>query len=141
MLMMKGGYRATFNKCDELEDFNTDVSAYDKIVIASPIWNDRLTPAINSVLKQIDLKDNEFDIEKITETYDKTIVTVDSMNDSEINSWIDTGKAFGKAGAYAIQEEFGRFIKKIDGDYCTSVGLPVNKLYNILKDLEVYDGI
>ena len=80
-------------------------------------------------------------IEKITETYDKTIVTVDSMNDSEINSWIDTGKAFGKAGAYAIQEEFGRFIKKIDGDYCTIVGLPVNKLYNILKDLEVYDGL
>ena len=80
-------------------------------------------------------------IEKITETYDKTIVTVDSMNDSEINSWIDTGKAFGKAGAYAIQEEFGRFIKKIEGDYCTIVGLPVNKLYNILKDLEVYDGL
>lgn len=59
MLMMKGGYRATFNKCDELEDFNSDVSAYDKIVIASPIWNDRLTPAINSVLKQIDLKDKD----------------------------------------------------------------------------------
>ena len=79
--------------------------------------------------------------ESINETYEKALVTVDEMNDSEINSWIDTGKAFGKAGAYAIQEEYGRFIKKIDGDYYTIVGLPLNKLYNILKDLEVYDGI
>lgn len=79
--------------------------------------------------------------EKVQETYEKALVTVDNMSDSEINSWIDTGKAFGKAGAYAIQEEYGRFIKKIDGDYYTIVGLPLNKLYNILKDLEVYDGI
>ena len=77
----------------------------------------------------------------INKTYEKALVTVDKMNDLEINSWIDTGKAFGKAGAYAIQEEYGRFIKKIDGDYYTIVGLPLNKLYNILKDLEVYDGI
>lgn len=77
----------------------------------------------------------------IRETYDKAIVTVDNMTDNEINAWIDTGRAFGKAGAYAIQEEFGRFIKKIDGDYYTIVGLPLNKLYNILKDLEVYDGL
>ena len=77
----------------------------------------------------------------INKTYEKALVTVDKMNDLEINSWIDTGKAFGKAGAYAIQEEYGRFIKKIDGDYYTIVGLPLNTLYNILKDLEVYDGI
>jgi septum formation protein len=77
----------------------------------------------------------------VNKTYEKALVTVDKMSDSEINSWIDTGKAFGKAGAYAIQEEYGRFIKKIDGDYYTIVGLPLNTLYNILKDLEVYDGI
>ena len=77
----------------------------------------------------------------IHETYEKAIVTVDKMNDDEINFWIDTGKAFGKAGAYAIQEEFGKYIKKIDGDFYTIVGLPLNKLYNILKELEVYDGL
>ena len=77
----------------------------------------------------------------IHETYEKAIVTVDKMTDEEINSWIDTGKAFGKAGAYAIQEEFGKYIKKIDGDFYTIVGLPLNKLYNILKELEVYDGL
>lgn len=77
----------------------------------------------------------------IHETYEKTTVTVDKMTDDEINSWIDTGKAFGKAGAYAIQEDFGKYIKKIDGDFYTIVGLPLNKLYNILKELEVYDGL
>lgn len=80
-------------------------------------------------------------VEKVHELYEKAIVTVDEMTDNEINSWIDTGKAFGKAGAYAIQEEYGRFIKKIDGDYYTIVGLPINRLYNILKELEVYDGL
>ena len=77
----------------------------------------------------------------VRETYEKAIVTVDNMTDSEINEWIDSGKAFGKAGAYAIQEEFGKYIKKIDGDFYTIVGLPLNKLYNILKELEVYDGL
>jgi septum formation protein len=81
------------------------------------------------------------DKEVVKNIYEKALVTVDSMSDDEINSWIDTGKAFGKAGAYAIQEEYGRFIKKIDGDYYTIVGLPINKLYNILKELEVYDGL
>ena len=79
--------------------------------------------------------------EIVNTIYDKAIVTVDNISDDEINAWIDTGKAFGKAGAYAIQEEFGKFIKKIDGDYYTIVGLPLNKLYNILRDLEVFDEL
>ena len=56
-----GGYKATVNKKDKLVDFDTNISNYDKIVIGSPIWNDRLCPPINSVINQLDLKDKKID--------------------------------------------------------------------------------
>ena len=55
------------------------------------------------------------------------------MSNEEIEFWLDIGKAYDKAGAYAIQLEFARFIEKIDGNYNTIVGLPINKVYNIIK--------
>ena len=63
-------------------------------------------------------------------------VYIDNMSDSEINEWLIKNKPYDKAGAYAIQEEFGKYITKIEGDYYTIVGLPINNLYNILKELE-----
>lgn len=65
---------------------------------------------------------------------DITDVYVADMTDKEIEEWIDTGKAYDKAGAYAIQLEFVKHIVKIDGSYSSMVGLPINKVYNILKE-------
>lgn len=61
LLMMTGGFKALINKQDELVDFNDDISSYDKIVIASPVWNDRISAPINSVLSRLDLKDKNVD--------------------------------------------------------------------------------
>lgn len=55
-LMMKGGYRALTSKKDDLEDFDTNLEGYDKIVIGSPVWDDRLAPATNALLDKLDLK-------------------------------------------------------------------------------------
>ena len=66
-------------------------------------------------------------------TYDKCDVYVDKMTIDEINEWINSNDVYSKAGAYAIQEGFGKYIKKIDGDYFSIVGFPIHKLYNILK--------
>ena len=63
------------------------------------------------------------------------MVTIDYMEDSEIYDWIDRHKPYDKAGAYAIQEEFGKYVLKIDGDYYSIVGLPINELYKILKEI------
>ena len=65
---------------------------------------------------------------------DITDVYVADMTDKEIERWVDTGKAYDKAGAYAIQLEFAKHIEKIDGSYSSMVGLPINKVYNILKE-------
>lgn len=62
-----------------------------------------------------------------------TSIHVKDMSDEEIKEWLDTGKAMDKAGAYAIQEEFAKFIDKIDGDYFSVVGLPINQVYDVIK--------
>lgn len=54
-LMMVGGFRAGTNKKDKLIDFNTDISNYDEIVIGSPVWFDRVSPPVNTVLKELNL--------------------------------------------------------------------------------------
>ena len=38
-----------------------------------------------------------------------------------------------KAGAYGIQGKGARFVEEISGDYQNVVGLPVQKLYQVLK--------
>lgn len=66
-------------------------------------------------------------------TYDKCDVYVDKLSMDEIYDWINNNDVYNKAGAYAIQEEFGKYIKKIDGDYFSVVGFPIHKLYELLK--------
>lgn len=60
-------------------------------------------------------------------------VYVSDITDEEIEKWIAEGNVYDKAGAYAIQEKFGVFIDRVDGNYSTVIGLPINKVYNILK--------
>lgn len=50
-----GGYKAMRNYKDKLDNFDSDISSYDEVLIGSPIWNDRLCSVINSVLEKIDL--------------------------------------------------------------------------------------
>lgn len=76
---------------------------------------------------------NGNDIKEITDV-DVTSVHVNELSDSEIDSWLDTGNAWDKAGAYAIQQEFAVHIDKINGSFATVMGLPVHLVYNILKN-------
>ena len=64
---------------------------------------------------------------------DITDVYVSDMSEEEIENWIEVGNVYDKAGAYAIQSKFGVFVDKIDGNYSTVIGFPINKVYQILK--------
>ena len=63
------------------------------------------------------------------------LVYVDNLSNEEIEDWINKGNPYNKAGGYAIQEEFGKYITKVEGDFYAIVGLPLNKLYQILKNI------
>lgn len=66
-------------------------------------------------------------------TFDEVKVYLKDMTDKEINNWINSGEAMDKAGAYGIQNKFCVYIDKIEGNYNSIVGLPVSKLYDIIK--------
>lgn len=67
---------------------------------------------------------------------EETRVTFDEISDSEINDYIESGEPMDKAGAYGIQGRAGLFINRIEGCYFNVVGLPLNLLYKMLKQLE-----
>jgi septum formation protein len=54
-----------------------------------------------------------------------THVTVRSLYDDDIAAYVATGEPRGKAGAYAIQGRFGRFVPRLHGCYFNVVGLPL----------------
>lgn len=64
-----------------------------------------------------------------------TQVTFAPLSDEEISTYVATGEPFDKAGAYAIQGRGGRHITRIDGGYFNVVGLPLGKLYRLLREL------
>ncbi|HEX6046328.1 MAG TPA: Maf family protein [Pyrinomonadaceae bacterium] len=66
--------------------------------------------------------------------HETTRVRFAEMSDREIDWYISTGEARGKAGAYGIQGAAGLFIKEIEGDYFNIVGLPIRLVYELIKD-------
>ena len=61
-------------------------------------------------------------------------VFVKNMTDLEMEHYVDTEKPYFCAGAYAIQGVFTVFIEKIEGDYPAVLGLPIHRIYDILKE-------
>lgn len=39
-----------------------------------------------------------------------------------------------KAAAYGIQNEFCVHVEKIEGNYTTALGLPIHKVYDVIKN-------
>ena len=55
-----GGGQVILNHIPELLPYETDVDAYDEIILGSPIWNSKGVPAVNAFLK------NENTAKKVT---------------------------------------------------------------------------
>ena len=66
--------------------------------------------------------------------YDIAKVYIKDMTQKEIEKWVDEDNPIDKAGAYAIQSQFCVYIDKIEGNYTTVVGLPLHKLYEVIKE-------
>jgi septum formation protein len=64
-----------------------------------------------------------------------TRVTVAPLSAREIRDYIASGEPMDKAGAYAIQGIAGRFVTRVEGCYFNVIGLPLARLYRILREL------
>jgi len=67
-----------------------------------------------------------------------TLVEFHVLTAEQIEFYVDKYKPYDKAGGYAIQEWIGVVgIKKITGDFYNVMGLPVSKLVQTIKQLDI----
>ena len=52
--------------------------------------------------------------------------------DEELSEYLKTDEAYDKAGGYAIQGYFERYVDHIEGSYNNVVGLPIEMLKEVL---------
>ena len=67
--------------------------------------------------------------------YDETDVNVSPMTEKEIREYADSEEPMDKAGSYAVQGFFARYIDGLKGSYANVMGLPVHLVYQELKKL------
>ncbi len=67
--------------------------------------------------------------------HEVTRVTFAPLSEEEIEEYVASGEPFDKAGAYAVQGRGGRFVTRVEGCYFNIVGLPLSRLYRILREL------
>ena len=79
------------------------------------------------------LRGEEHDV--VRTFFEETDVDVYPMTEEEILSYAGSGEPMDKAGAYAVQGFFARYIKGLRGSYANVMGLPVSRLYQELKIL------
>jgi len=66
--------------------------------------------------------------------HERTEVTISTLSDDEIRTYVRGGSPMDKAGAYGIQDDRGAlFVSSIRGDYYTVMGLPLSLLYRLVK--------
>jgi septum formation protein len=70
---------------------------------------------------------------KIVVDYEITSVEFLTLSEVEIENYIKTNEWEGRAGAYSINDKASLFISKINGSSSNVIGLPMHKIYEILK--------
>ncbi|MFA5311531.1 MAG: Maf family nucleotide pyrophosphatase [Candidatus Omnitrophota bacterium] len=74
---------------------------------------------------------------RILVDYEKTKVYMDKLTDKEIDAYFKKASPLDKAGSFDIQGRGAFFIRRIEGCFYNVVGLPVRKLFLMLRKLGV----
>ena len=86
---------------------------------------------LTAVVLTIDPKTNPLCLVQVSE------VEFTHLTEIQINSYIQSGEPFGKAGAYGIQGLGGAFIPSIKGSYSGIMGLPIFEVNQLLDFAKV----
>lgn len=63
----------------------------------------------------------------------KSIVTMKTMTDEEIEEYIKTEEPMDKAGSFSVQGIGNKFVDSIEGAYNSVIGLDIDKLKEVLE--------
>jgi septum formation protein len=92
-----------------------------------------LSNATHEVITSVCFKTNI----ELTVMFEVTKVTFNELSSEAIRYYIENYKPFDKAGAYGIQEWIGFVgVSKIEGSYANVMGMPTDKVYEYLSNLE-----
>ena len=69
--------------------------------------------------------------------YEKTKIYMDKLSDEKISKYFSKVNPLDKAGSFDIQGRGAFFIRRIEGCFYNVVGLPVHKLYRMLKKMGI----
>ena len=92
-----------------------------------------LSNATHEVITSVCFKTKE----KTETLFEVTKVTLTTLSDDVIRYYMDNYQPYDKAGAYGIQEWFGYVgVSKIEGSYTNVMGLPTDKVFHYLNNLD-----
>jgi septum formation protein len=92
---------------------------------------EQLSGSAHEVITGVCMKDQK----KQISFQDRTKVYFRSLDQAEIQYYVDRFKPLDKAGAYGIQEWIGYIgVYKLEGSFYTVMGLPVHLIYDALKN-------
>jgi septum formation protein len=89
----------------------------------------KLSGRTHEVLTGVCVKGKDFEDVQV----ETTEVRFTRLSDEEIEQYVASGEPMDKAGAYGIQGMASRFSERIEGDYFNIVGLPIPRVYRMLK--------
>ncbi|MDD2752576.1 MAG: Maf family protein, partial [Candidatus Omnitrophica bacterium] len=69
---------------------------------------------------------------------EKTKIYMDPLNNKEISAYFAQVSPLDKAGSFDIQGKGAFFIRRIEGCFYNVVGLPMRKLYQMFKKLNIF---
>ena len=91
----------------------------------------KIHQVLTAVVLTIDPKTNPLCLVQVSE------VEFAHLTEAQIDSYIQSGEPFGKAGAYGIQGLGGAFIPSIKGSYSGIMGLPIFEVNQLLDFAKV----
>ena len=77
---------------------------------------------------------------QIRSAVEEVNVTFHSLSDGDIAAYIATREPMDKAGAYGIQGYGATIVERVDGDYFAVMGLPLQLLVRVLRELGIRYG-
>ena len=93
----------------------------------------KMSGRCHDVITSITLYDPKRDV--LNTSHESTLVYFKKVDDSALHEYVASCEPLDKAGAYGIQGKGSFLIDHIDGDYTNVVGLPMNKLLEMLQDI------